>query len=200
MKFFKIIIVIILLSFFYSCSPKTTVILLRDDNGKVGKVVVKANKGKSIILDKPGYKTVVSSEKSSPSKPEPVPKKELEKELNPIQVVEPLKPVSFLLYFKNNSTELTKESKAKLKEILKEIKKREPCEVSLIGHSDTAGSSEYNIKLSRKRAEAVKRILLGYGVKLQKLNVTSFGESDLLVKTKDNVSEPRNRRVEVMIR
>jgi outer membrane protein OmpA-like peptidoglycan-associated protein len=195
----RIFFLLISIILFYGCS-KTTVILLPDDDGNVGKIVVKANKGESKIVDKAGYKTEVSSETSAPTTPVKLSEKELEKELEPIKDIEPPKPISFLLYFKNNSTELTPDSKAELENILKEIKRREPCEISLIGHSDTAGSEDYNIKLSKKRAEIVKNLLINAGIKMQKLTVTSHGENDLLVKTKDNVPEPKNRRVEVMVR
>jgi outer membrane protein OmpA-like peptidoglycan-associated protein len=195
----KFLFFLIIVSFFYGCT-KTTVILLPDEDGNVGEIVVKANEGKSMVVDKAGYKTEVSFATSTPSVPKVVSKEEIDKKLKNIKEVEPLKPISFLLYFKNNSIELTDESKNELDNILKEIKKREPCEISLIGHSDTAGASTYNIALSKKRAEIVKKILINSGVQLQKLAVTSHGENDLLIKTKDNVSEKRNRRVEVMVR
>jgi len=196
---YSVWIIIFSLIVFYGCS-KTTVVLLPEDDGKVGQIEVKSNEGGSQIVDKAGHKTVVSSKTGKPSEPVKANEEELKKDYGAIKDIQPEKPISYTLYFKLNSDELTAESKKLIPEVLVEIKKREPCEVSIIGHSDTLGDDKYNIKLSTKRAISVKDILIKEGVKLQKLLVDSFGENDPVVKTADNVSEPLNRRVEIMVR
>ena len=69
----------------------------------------------------------------------------------------------------------------------------------MFGHTDTKGSSEYNLKLSLKRAEAVKQILLNIGIDEKNISILGKGESDLAVKTHDNTKHPANRRAEVKI-
>ncbi|MBT6616426.1 MAG: OmpA family protein, partial [Deltaproteobacteria bacterium] len=58
----------------------------------------------------------------------------------------------------------------------------------------------YNYTLSKGRAEAVARLLVTRGVQQDHINTTSHGEGNLLIKTGDNVNEPKNRRVEVVVR
>jgi outer membrane protein OmpA-like peptidoglycan-associated protein len=46
----------------------------------------------------------------------------------------------------------------------------------------------------------VRTLLIGAGVATSLIDVSSLGESDLRVRTADNVLEPRNRRVEISVR
>ncbi len=177
---------------------QTTVVLV--DNGKShNAIVVKTDKG-SIVIDKPDRYVKITSKTKAPSKVETMSKSEIKKKFATVIKAAPLPPVDINIYFKRNSSELTKESREKLPEILKMIKKREPCVISVIGHTDTKGSKEANEKLGLKRAEYVKNWILSTKVKIDNIEVKSYGESDLLVPTKDNVSEPRNRRVEIFIK
>lgn len=95
---------------------------------------------------------------------------------------------------------MTKKSAGKLSEILQMIKDRMPCDISIIGHTDTKGRALYNEKLGLKRAKYIKNWILSSNPNLNNLKAESYGESDLLVQTKDNVSEPKNRRVEIFIK
>ena len=177
---------------------QTTVVLV--DNGKShNAIVVKTDKG-SVVIDKPNRYVKITSKTKAPSKVETMSKSEIKKKFATVIKAAPLPPVDINIYFKRNSSELTKESKGKLPEILKMIKKREPCVISIIGHTDTKGSKEANEKLGLKRAEYVKNWILSTKAKIDNIEVKSYGESDLLIPTKDNVSEPRNRRVEIFIK
>ena len=70
----------------------------------------------------------------------------------------------------------------------------------VIGHTDTVGSTDANDKLSQKRAAAVREILVAAGVPAQKIETAGRGERELLVKSDDEVAEPKNRRVEISVR
>ncbi|WP_345993910.1 OmpA family protein [Sulfurimonas sp. HSL-1716] len=179
-------------------NPTTTVVLA--DNGKAeNAIVVKTKKG-SVVLDKPGSYVSLSSQNSAPSSVKVMTKEQIQSRFKGAIASAPLKPISVLLYFKNDSNELTDESKAKLPQILKDIKDRMPCEVNIIGHTDTKGSAEHNVVLSLERANSVKEWIQSQSVDILKLHVESYGESNLLVPTGDNVSEEKNRRVELLIR
>ena len=67
----------------------------------------------------------------------------------------------------------------------------------IVGHTDTMGTKEYNIKLSIQRAKAVEDILLGLGIQKENIKILGKGESDLSVKTNDEVEHPANRRAEI---
>jgi outer membrane protein OmpA-like peptidoglycan-associated protein len=78
--------------------------------------------------------------------------------------------------------------------------------VAITGHTDTAGSEPYNKGLGQRRAdkvmEAVRDALKKQGVpasQIDAITATSAGEAAPSVATKDNVKEPRNRRVEVTV-
>jgi outer membrane protein OmpA-like peptidoglycan-associated protein len=66
------------------------------------------------------------------------------------------------------------------------------------GHTDTVGEAGYNLRLSRQRAQAIARWFRQRGLKIP-IGFEGFGESALLVKTADEVDEPRNRRVDYIL-
>lgn len=80
-------------------------------------------------------------------------------------------------------------------EAAKEIDGAKSGSILVIGHADRSGSSDFNMALSSRRAEMVKRALVAAGVPANKVNTVAQGESDPLVPTQDGVREPQNRRV-----
>ncbi len=70
----------------------------------------------------------------------------------------------------------------------------------MIGHTDTVGGLTYNDKLSLARAERVREMLVALGLSAERIQAAGRGKRELLVNTDDNVSEPRNRRVEINVR
>ena len=72
--------------------------------------------------------------------------------------------------------------------------------IILEGHADPAGSPEYNLKLSKARAEAVKKALVEMGIPAENLIVVGKGEEDLLTPRKGpGFSGIENRRVVVIV-
>ena len=106
----------------------------------------------------------------------------------------------FTLYFRFESDELTDESRALVPQILQSVKGRPFPDVAVIGHTDTTGTPAGNFELGLRRANAIRRTLIGAQVPASMIEATSHGEADLLIKTGDEVLEPRNRRVEITIR
>jgi outer membrane protein OmpA-like peptidoglycan-associated protein len=70
--------------------------------------------------------------------------------------------------------------------------------VSVVGHTDTVGSSNYNYSLGGRRAENVKQMLVAHGIPAGSIIVLSSGKNDLKVPTGKNVKNPENRRVRVV--
>jgi outer membrane protein OmpA-like peptidoglycan-associated protein len=68
----------------------------------------------------------------------------------------------------------------------------------IAGHTDTVGTPDSNLALSRRRAMSIARWLRAHDVKLP-MQFEGFGESSPLVKTGDEVDEPRNRRVDYIL-
>lgn len=178
--------------------PKTTVILAESDKEQ-NAIVVKTEKGE-VLIDKPNLSVSINSKDEKPKIGKEYSKEEISSSFGEIIKAMPKKPVSILLYFKHGSSDLTEESKEKLNDIPKLVEDRFPCDVNIIGHADRSGSDEVNIKVSLKRAEKIKSWFDEKKLKISKISVESYGENDPLVKTADGVAEPKNRRVEVMIR
>ena len=115
---------------------------------------------------------------------------------------QPPRPTSFFLYFLLDSDELTPESQRLVGDVIADIAKRPVPEVVVIGHTDTIGTEEYNDRLSQQRAGAVRERLIarGIGIPPSSIFATGRGKRELLVPTGDQVAEPKNRRVEILVR
>jgi outer membrane protein OmpA-like peptidoglycan-associated protein len=68
----------------------------------------------------------------------------------------------------------------------------------IAGHTDTVATAAYNLQLSRARAQSIASWFRRRGLKIP-VAFEGFGESSLLVKTADEVDEPRNRRVDYIL-
>jgi len=112
----------------------------------------------------------------------------------------PAPPVHYRLNFKLGTAELLPASQLLLPEIARAIKERHPAQLIVVGHTDTVESAEYNYQLGLQRAKAVSERLASHGAAPVRIEISSRGKTDLLVKTPDQTLEPRNRRAEVTIR
>ncbi len=95
---------------------------------------------------------------------------------------------------------MTPASRSDFPAIVAAVREYASVDTSVVGHSDTAGDARTNLELSLRRALAVGALLAAEGIDPGALEITSHGEANPLVPTGDNVSEPRNRRVEVTVR
>ncbi len=181
-----------------SSSPRDTFILLPDEEGKTGAIVVEGA-GKEILLSKPRQSVQVAPG-SPPGEPSVLPKKEVEALVGAAVEALPPPPLQFVLHFKNDTAELTRESLDKVAEVLRIIKERSPVDISVVGHTDTMGTRPYNNRLGLERARAVAALLAKDGIDPSIFEITSHGKENPLVFTGDQVPEPRNRRVEVTVR
>src|SRR5438128_1153075 len=71
--------------------------------------------------------------------------------------------------------------------------------VRIEGHTDSSGSARYNEDLSRRRADAVKSVLLSRGVKEQQMLVLGMGEARPVADNGTATGRAHNRRVELHI-
>jgi outer membrane protein OmpA-like peptidoglycan-associated protein len=110
----------------------------------------------------------------------------------------PYPPRVYVLYFKEGTTDLTDESIPVLDALRKAV--TPGSEVQIVGHTDTVGSSQSNDQLSRDRAVEIRAALVREGLPVENARATGRGERELRAPTADNVREPANRRVEVILR
>lgn len=104
------------------------------------------------------------------------------------------------LQFKFNSSDLTAASDRILNSNVEKLKNEKLSKIIVVGHTDNIGKDEYNLKLSRQRAQAVARQLRE---KLQLLDnqvqAIGMGESQPLTSNKTDAGRQKNRRVELKI-
>jgi len=178
----------------------TTVVLLADADGAVGQAVVSSAAGAgSVDLTADRAATTVAGRRA-PSAVAVLDASAIEKEFGETLAGLPQAPEAFTLYFRLESNELTDESRALLPGVLKAVAGRPAPEVGVVGHTDTTGDTKSNYALGLDRANRVRTLLVGAGVDAALIDVSSLGETDLRVRTADNVLESRNRRVEISVR
>ncbi len=107
---------------------------------------------------------------------------------------------TYLVFFDWNRSDLTDRARQIIADAATARTQTRSTRIEVSGHADTSGSPAYNQALSMRRAEAVAAELLRRGVPRAEMVIQAFGESRPLVPTGDNVREPQNRRVEIVIR
>lgn len=106
--------------------------------------------------------------------------------------------------FRTDSFQIDDPEKPKLEasfvKVTESLAKHPEIKVTLFiaGHTDTVGDASYNLRLSRQRAQSIARWFRQRGLKIP-IAFEGFGETALLVKTADEVDEPRNRRVDYIL-
>lgn len=106
--------------------------------------------------------------------------------------------VSLQILFQSGSAKLMPESESLLNKLSKAVNAPalSSYRFKIAGHTDAAGSAEYNQKLSERRAAAVREYLVSNGIESSRLSSTGFGESQL--KDPNAPLDNVNRRVEII--
>ena len=185
--------VVALLVFISPQHREETVVLLPGPDGRVGQVTVQRGSQRTVLdeayeASRSGGEAVRLSEN------------EVRREYGPLLAALPPRPVSYVLYFVTGQDELTDDSKADMRRLLDELRSRPQSDILLIGHTDRVGKDASNDALSLQRADRVKTELLGLGIAPGRVSSAGRGEREPLVRTDDGTEEPRNRRVEVIVR
>ena len=110
-------------------------------------------------------------------------------------------PVIARLYinFDFNKAYVKKIYYPQIKKVSEALKSNPKLKIEVAGHTDNVGSEAYNLKLSQKRAEAVKRILVNvYHVDSKRVVAKGYGEKYPLVPNTTATNRALNRRVEIV--
>lgn len=172
---------------------KKTLVLLLEGKKKNTSIIVATKKG-SVAVDKTNQ-FVSISEDTEPSKPKDISKEKLKALM--ADVGGGGKEFNFTLYFDKNIE--VDESNTKVLEMINILSKLDSPYIKIIGHTDTKGTPQNNMRLGLLRAKILQKIIENAGIKYLKLETESYSEMDLAIKTEDEVDEPLNRRVEVSI-
>lgn len=106
---------------------------------------------------------------------------------------------SFRVFFEFDKSSLSREAQRVVREAADSYRRTGGARLEVTGYTDLAGTSEYNIDLSRRRADAVRTALVAQGVPANSITERWRGKDDPLVQTANGVREPRNRRVDIVL-
>jgi outer membrane protein OmpA-like peptidoglycan-associated protein len=177
--------------------PTVKVVLLPQPDGGSTGVVVQSG-GATQTLTQP-YQRARSQSEQAPTVDVTTPE-QVDQNYNVLFKVAPAAAVKYVLYFQTGGTLLTAESQAELPRIQAEANRHPGVEVLVVGHTDTKGRLEANDALSLRRAQQVRELLIKSGLPAQNVEASGRGERENAIPTADEVDEPRNRRVEILVR
>ena len=116
------------------------------------------------------------------------------------KIVEVEKMVFPVVAFRFDSAELTELGKGQVYLAAQRLKQAADLTLVIEGHTDAAGSDEYNQKLGRRRAETVIKELVAQGVDPSRVSAMSLGESRPLIDQDTQWARAVNRRVELQVK
>ena len=182
-----------------ACAPRTPAlfVVVPEANGHVGAIVVRTEREERVIDSAYGAQRLRGDGSVESSR---LTAAEVRRDFGSTLDALPGKPAAFLLYFLEGRDELTVDSKAEMENVFTELKRRPLPDIMVIGHTDTVGALAFNDRLSLARAERLREMMIGLGIPAERIAAAGRGKRELLVPTEDNVSEPRNRRVEINVR
>jgi outer membrane protein OmpA-like peptidoglycan-associated protein len=115
------------------------------------------------------------------------------------QLAETGRAVVHEIHFGFNSAEILPGSEVVLNQIAKVLQENPKMELIIEGHTDNVGGAKFNLELSRKRAEAVKRWLVDKaGIGEVRLTTVGYGLSRSIADNSTEEGRAKNRRVELV--
>jgi OmpA-OmpF porin, OOP family len=100
-----------------------------------------------------------------------------------------------IILFAHDRSEITPKYRDEINQMATFMKQNPDLKLLLEGHASKVGSDEYNLALSKRRAEAARRALMKAGVEGNHLEIIGYGESKPLLMGEDEQSAAANRRV-----
>ncbi|MDQ6951428.1 MAG: OmpA family protein [Mariprofundales bacterium] len=104
------------------------------------------------------------------------------------------------VYFDTNSAHLKSASEATLNHAIKVLKANKKSDVEIAAYTDSRGSSSYNLKLSKMRADAVRDYLRNHNIAANRLTAKGYGESHPIASNASAAGRSKNRRVELHLK
>lgn len=116
------------------------------------------------------------------------------------EILETGKLITNNIHFAFNSSQILPYSYGEIKRIADMMNENADLNFYVEGHTDSDGNDEYNLKLSKERADAVKKALTQMGVTESRLSTKGMGETKPLAENTTPEGKAMNRRVEFVKR
>ncbi|NOQ24661.1 MAG: OmpA family protein [Bacteroidales bacterium] len=104
-----------------------------------------------------------------------------------------------IIYFAFSKSEIDNEGEEGVKMVSGYLKKNSDIRIELQGYSDSIGNAQYNLKLSKLRANKVKDLLVKNGVEISRIKVKGFGENKAQLPNRNSEDRTEDRRVEFVL-
>lgn len=106
--------------------------------------------------------------------------------------------IALYINFDTDQATIRSDGQPTVDEIATLLKKDALLKLAIEGHTDNSGDEKHNLALSRQRADAVVRALVGRGIDSDRLRASGRGAAQPLVDNKDDAARAKNRRVELV--
>lgn len=106
---------------------------------------------------------------------------------------------AFVIFFGQNSNELTEKALQKLDSVYEILVENLEVAITINGYSDSFGADSYNEMISEIRANAVKSYLVGRGIERSRMTALGHGAQNFIATNKTAEGRRMNRRVEIEI-
>jgi OOP family OmpA-OmpF porin len=107
--------------------------------------------------------------------------------------------VNLHINFKTNSFKVDNQSDRNIQKFVNYMKVKSNATAEIIGYTDSIGKASYNKKLSQKRANAVKSIIVNKGISSNRITAIGMGEANPIASNATKEGRAKNRRIEAKV-
>ncbi len=103
------------------------------------------------------------------------------------------------IHFKLNSDEIAEDSRVVVREFVEAINRTKFSKMRVEGYTDSTGTREKNLELSKRRAEAVRDLMIQYGVDSDIIKAVGKGSVSPIATNDTEIGRALNRRIEIVV-
>jgi len=178
-------------------STPDKITLLPNPDGSVGQVVVRTNR-QTQVIDKAYTQADVSKDGSIVQTADN--RANVQAQYGTLLAAQPPRPRTFTINFLfDSATELAPGSSETVQQLKTVLATWPAPHLNVVGHTDSAGSEQFNDDLSLRRAKTVAAFLVKAGVPAKEIETAGRGKRELIVHTRDGTPNQANRRVVITI-
>jgi outer membrane protein OmpA-like peptidoglycan-associated protein len=100
------------------------------------------------------------------------------------------------IYFQTNSDKIQKKSEPTLAKAARVLAEFPDVKIEISGHTDNVGNRDYNLDLSRRRADSVRTYFIGKGIAAERIKTRGAGPDEPIADNKKASGRAKNRRIE----